>query len=296
MSYRKIDTRIWNDAKFLSLADDTKLLFFFCLTHPNLTMLGAMRVSRFAMAEELGWLQEGFDEGLPKRFSEAFSELLLSGMIRYDTSGRLLWLPNFLKYNPLENQNQCKGASSALDLLPECSLKTEIISHTKDLISDLSKGFSKGLPKGFMEGFGQPGTGTGTEKETVKTIAPKKTRRQRIPKTDHSFFTDWWCFAFNSVEGYAYAYDAKDAGIVKNLLDAMQGDVRQLVMRACRLLISEEDFHRDKKTLGMLSGCINQLPPIGNGDLSACREFGIVPPDGVKLMDWKFWEQSNDQP
>ena len=291
MSYRKIDTRIWNDAKFMALSDAAKLLFFFCLTHPNLTMVGAMRATRSGIAEELGWLNEAFDEGLPKRFTEPFAELISAGLIRYDKCG-FLWLPNFLKYNPLENQNQCKGACTALDLLPECDLKSSLISHVKEVVEGLSKRFDKGLPEGFIEGFGKPETGTGTKKE--KAIASKKTRRARVPKTDHSFFTDWWCFAFNSVEGYAYAYDAKDAGIVKNLLEAMSGDIRQLVMRACRLLISGDDFYKEKKTLGMLSGCINQLPPIGNGDLSVCREYGIVPPDGVKLLDWKFWEEEPD--
>ncbi len=41
--YRKVETRIWNDATFRSLSDDGKLLFLFVLTHPSQTSLGAMR-------------------------------------------------------------------------------------------------------------------------------------------------------------------------------------------------------------------------------------------------------------
>jgi hypothetical protein len=39
--YRKIDTRIWNDAKFRELSERGQLEFLFGLTHPNMTMLGA---------------------------------------------------------------------------------------------------------------------------------------------------------------------------------------------------------------------------------------------------------------
>ena len=43
--YRKVDTRIWNDAKFNSLSEKRKLVFFFLLTHPNLKMIGGMRAT-----------------------------------------------------------------------------------------------------------------------------------------------------------------------------------------------------------------------------------------------------------
>jgi len=43
--YRKVDPRIWNDAKFRSLDDQGKLAFFFLLTHPHMTAIGAMRAS-----------------------------------------------------------------------------------------------------------------------------------------------------------------------------------------------------------------------------------------------------------
>lgn len=47
MSYfRKIDVRIWNDAKFRALSHHGKLTFIMLLTHPNMTALGAMRTTR----------------------------------------------------------------------------------------------------------------------------------------------------------------------------------------------------------------------------------------------------------
>lgn len=43
--YRKIDSRIWNDAKFRELSDNGKLVFLMLLTHPSMTSLGAMRAT-----------------------------------------------------------------------------------------------------------------------------------------------------------------------------------------------------------------------------------------------------------
>jgi hypothetical protein len=56
--YRKVDTRIWNDAQFCGLSDDGKLVFLLLLTHPNMTSLGAMRATLAGLAEEIGWEPE----------------------------------------------------------------------------------------------------------------------------------------------------------------------------------------------------------------------------------------------
>ena len=70
--YRKIEARIWNDEKFCALSDDGKLLFFFLLTNPHLTALGAMRISVAGIAGELNWLE--------KRLREALGEAFRKGM------------------------------------------------------------------------------------------------------------------------------------------------------------------------------------------------------------------------
>ena len=121
--YRKIDPRIWNDAKFMSLSDDGKLAFLFLLTHPHMTALGAMRATLAGLAEEIGWETEAF--------REAFREALAEGMAKHDKKACLVALPNFIKYNKPESPNVIKAWDQALDLLPECSLKAEIIQHVK---------------------------------------------------------------------------------------------------------------------------------------------------------------------
>ena len=60
--YRKIDTRIWNDAKFNALSPNGKLAFLFILTNPNMTALGAMRATVEGLSAELRIPAEAFLE------------------------------------------------------------------------------------------------------------------------------------------------------------------------------------------------------------------------------------------
>jgi hypothetical protein len=89
--YRKIDPRIWNDAKFRDLSDRGKLAFLFILTHPHMTSLGAMRGSLSGLATELGWSE--------KAFREAFGEALAKGMLEHGEKASFVGVPNFLRYN-----------------------------------------------------------------------------------------------------------------------------------------------------------------------------------------------------
>lgn len=161
--YRKIDVRIWNDSGFGSLSDDAKLAFLFCLTHPHLTSLGAMRATIAGLAAELGW-----ETG---RFSAAFDELVGVNadertLVEYDAECAFVGLPNFLKYNAPENPNVVKSWGSLLDLLPECESKSNLLRRVDACLAEMGDGFvvawegvsqrvygtlSKGLPKGFAK-------------------------------------------------------------------------------------------------------------------------------------------------
>jgi hypothetical protein len=141
--YRKIDPRIWNDAKFRDLSDNGKLTFFMLLTHPNMTALGAMRATLSGLAEELGWPAEAF--------REAFHEVISKGMAEHDPKACLVALPNFLKYNPPESPNVVKAWLGAVDLLPECALKTRVIAGARAFAEGLTKGFAEALPEVFAK-------------------------------------------------------------------------------------------------------------------------------------------------
>ena len=146
--FRKVDPRIWNDAKFMALGDDSKLIFLFALTHPGLTILGAMRATIPGLADELGWT--------PERFAKGFAEPLSEGLFSYDKNGRLLWIKNYLKYNQIENPNQLVAAISALDLIPECATKYHVYQSLAVFSERFNKPLPEPLPKPLPEPFAEP--------------------------------------------------------------------------------------------------------------------------------------------
>lgn len=141
--YRKIDPRIWNDEKFRALSDNGKLVFLMLLTHPQMTAIGAMRATMPGLAAELGWELEAF--------REAFREAFAKGMAEHDEKACLIALPKFVRYNAPESPNVVKAWDSALDLLPECSLKNLVIQRAKAFAEGLSKAFAEALPEAFAK-------------------------------------------------------------------------------------------------------------------------------------------------
>ncbi|WP_290925030.1 hypothetical protein [Halodesulfovibrio sp.] len=145
--YRKISVCIWNDAKFMALSNDAKLIVFFMLTHPDLTQLGALRANVPGLACELGMELEAFTKG--------FEEVLNQGIVKHD--GKLLfWFPNFLRYNLPESPNVVTNWQKGYDGLPESPLKDELLIGAKALVDGLSKAFQEAFTKAFAETLVQP--------------------------------------------------------------------------------------------------------------------------------------------
>lgn len=141
--YRKIDPRVWNDARFCRFSDSAKLLWLFILTHPHMTGLGAFRASAPGLAAELGWSAEAF--------AEAFGEPLREGMLRYDPAASFLWVPNFLKYNTPESPNVVKSWGAQLEYLPECDLRNELAQRVVAILEGMGVAFGKALPETFAK-------------------------------------------------------------------------------------------------------------------------------------------------
>lgn len=115
--YKKIDVRIWNDAKFNALSSDARLIFLFMLTAPQTTMVGAVPVDKHTVSRILK-----FDE---IRYGIGYKQLSEYGMLEYDEAG-IFWIKNFLKYNAPENPKVVISWSSLLDLFPECPLLIKV--------------------------------------------------------------------------------------------------------------------------------------------------------------------------
>ena len=184
--YRKIDTKIWNDEKFRALSDHGKLAFLFLLTHPHMTSLGAMRATLPGLATEIGWT--------PKAFREAFMEAFRKGMVKHDETASCLALPRFLKYNGPESPNVVKSWADALDLIPECDLKHEVIQSVKAFTEALTEGFAEALPKAFGKAFpkalpkAMPNQEQEQEQEQEPEPKTKSSRARFIP--DQEWITE----------------------------------------------------------------------------------------------------------
>jgi len=168
--YRKIDVRIWNDAKFRDLSHNAKLVFFFLLTHPNMTALGAMRSTLSGLAEELDFELEVF--------REAFREAFAKGMVKHDSKACLIALPNFIKYNQPESPNVVKAWVNSLDLLPECDLKNDVISLSANALKGYSKAFREALPEAFLKTYPKSMPNQEQEQEQEQELLKKNNAQE----------------------------------------------------------------------------------------------------------------------
>src|SRR5665213_3888932 len=111
--YRKIEVKMWGDAKFCKLSPmppSGKALWIYLVTGPFTSVIpGLFSAGHAAMAETLGWPLDVFDHLL--------DEIQGLGMVEVDLQARVVWLPNAIKHNRPESLNVVKAWASALDLI-----------------------------------------------------------------------------------------------------------------------------------------------------------------------------------
>ena len=159
--YRKIDPRIWNDYKFLSLSIYGRMMFLFILTHPNMTFIGALRGTREGLARELAStagsgedLTGGTTEALMEAYAKGYDELLGKALVEEDKKSNFVYAKNFLKFNLPESPKVCISFRTALEFLPECDLLTVAMARAaKIIIENQSSSFVQALTKEFREAY-----------------------------------------------------------------------------------------------------------------------------------------------
>lgn len=145
--FTKIDSIIWTDSKYKELSDDAKFLFIYVLTCPHRNILGYYFLPIPYGAFDLGWVSERFTKGLHELFNKGF--------INYNHETNMIFIKNFLKYNPLENPNQVKGAIKVLNSLPSGSINIEFVELVKSINETLSKPLLEPLIKGLYKRLGK---------------------------------------------------------------------------------------------------------------------------------------------
>ena len=159
--YRRVDVKVWRDRFFLSLGGDAQHLWLYLITSPQTTSCGIYTLSPDVTCRDLGWTRE--------RFDERFQELLLKGgdqAIRWDPEGLVVFLPNWLRYNPPANPNTLKSYVPVLESIPDSSpLKSAWYRTAQRLIERLRKPLAKPFRELFAELQDQDqegGVGVGT--------------------------------------------------------------------------------------------------------------------------------------
>jgi hypothetical protein len=199
--YSKVDRRIWNDASFRSFSERGKLVFLFVLTHPNLTMLGAMRATVPGLAAELEMPLEGF--------AEAFEEGLSKGLVKHDPSASCLRLPNFLKYNRPESPNVVRAWPDTFDLIPECDLKCQLLEQLKAFVEGLSEGFREAFAEGFQKTSER--LPEGLAESVAVTVAVKEMSSDESSSGDSETTKKKKRFSAEDIERVRLAYPLKKA-------------------------------------------------------------------------------------
>ena len=105
---------MWKDIKFKKLSIESKLLFVYLLSCQHRNVLGLYHLPKYYIKADIGYPIERVTKGL--------DELSSNGFIRYDEGSETVLVKNFLKYNPLDNANQVKGAAKVLKTIPKTPL------------------------------------------------------------------------------------------------------------------------------------------------------------------------------
>jgi len=188
--YRKICPKIWNDAKFVSMSDNGKLVFFFLLTHPHMTPLGAMRATVAGLASEMGWTVKGF--------GDAIQEAITHGMVKANAKASCIAIPKFLKYNQPESVNVVKAWVGCIDDIPECDLKDECFLSAKTQMESKSVAFAEAFRYAFGDSYVMttvmPCGIQEQEQEQYQEQEPEHKKEKTTPDSSEDFDQFWQHF------------------------------------------------------------------------------------------------------
>jgi len=108
--YGQVQCAFWGHPDICDLSDQAKLLAMYVLTGPNSNGLGCYRLPPGYVAEDLGWSQE--------TVSKRFAELFRVGFLKHCERTRYVFIPHFLRWNPVANENVAKARMKEFQEIP----------------------------------------------------------------------------------------------------------------------------------------------------------------------------------
>lgn len=98
----------------LDLSDQEKLLWVYILTNQHNNAAGIYYLPLGYVAEDMGWKMKPLKKG--------FNKLLNEGLVKYDYDNKIMLIPKWLKYHPIQNPNQEVQVRNCLDEVKESPL------------------------------------------------------------------------------------------------------------------------------------------------------------------------------
>ena len=137
MSYRKIESRMWDDERFAPLDPIVKLTWVCILTGPHTTGLPGLYSCGLAT------LSESMRDGI-ETVSKAVNVLVATGMVQFNPTVRVMRVPNAPKYNPCQNERVLKGWFALWKNVPDCAEKFAHIARLRESLDFESSWVEKG--------------------------------------------------------------------------------------------------------------------------------------------------------
>jgi len=163
--YVRVATKLWLDEKVRTLSENGRILYLYILTSPHSNMAGYYYLPEMYIAHDLQWSE--------KRVSGTLRELFEKGLINRCPDTSVTHIPNYLKYNPIQNENQAKGANKRLKELPKTPLIKELEKSCESFTDGLFEVLFEGIEtscetpsEGFEKGS-EPPTQTPSNTVTV---------------------------------------------------------------------------------------------------------------------------------
>ena len=191
--YIRIASKFWQDEKVKELSDDARVLYLYILTSPHSNMIGYYILPKPYVAYDLNWSME--------RLEKPFAELLRMGLIKYCEQSDIVLVPNFLKYNTIQNSNQAKGAVNRLSMLPANSLVDDFITVAKRFAEPFVEQLSEGLPERYSNTVTVTVTGSGSASERACAREEKDDDEERETVREITdAFTETFAYPPNQIQ------------------------------------------------------------------------------------------------
>ncbi len=124
-----------------------------------------------------------------------------------------------------------------------------------------------------------------------KQVTVSRKHKQEKVVSPHAWFSSWWCYSYQQIEGRKYAYTKKDAGQINQLIKSLGlGDV---VLRACSYFAMPEQkrFPAGPPTVGGLQLKINSLQEPEDDLIDSFVDSGLLPELGESLVNFQPWKE-----